>query len=534
MASFDNTVELERTLLHKVMQDNFSCRLHMHKLKELYFTSTVRLFIFELARQTFHDTKSLLTRNIFEYEVNAKIDDKERTFYVGEWNLIEAADSPETVEALVQKLEEAHVGRELSRIGDEVDTYLEKGRIAEALAHIKQNMVTIGFSAEDKPLSELTDIQRRKDILLDKKAHPEKYRGLKTGFSLIDRSIGGLFPGELTLLAGITGTGKSTLVRQLQKNVVVLNPGVNVLHIANEEYQEQVEHKFDALFTEIPYMDFKTADITDDDMAQWEEFMKDWKSGKFQYGKVFIKEVPAFTDVMLAEQAYRQLESQGIKIGLITIDHLPHIKPIQPAWGENDERFKAAADCKELARWLRLPVVVPTQGATVLEEKQQKGKRGGKLDVYGSKGQVHVANNFIIITDKGKVDDQPNLEEWEKDVLWLVDAKKTRDGPPFWFLARHSVKYGKVEEIKNTGNQGSPSTEVEAVKSIKRESRPAGGDEEVVQEIDKVVAEEGDKEGAISDSASTEVQTAETDKPSIIRGYLARQKKATIQDSPDD
>ena len=522
MASFDKTIDLGRILLRKITKESFTCRLHMHKLREHYFTSVERQFIFLLAGRTFHDTKSLLTRKILEYEVNSKIEDKERTYYIGEWNTIEAADSPETVEVLLEKLEEAHVGRELSRVGDEVDTLLEKGQIREALAHLKQSSVAMGLTAEDRPLAELTEIERRKEIILDKKAHPEKYRGLKTGFSLIDKSIGGLFPGELTLLAGITGTGKSTLVRQIQKNVVVLNPSTNVLHIANEEYLEQVEHKFDALFTEIPYMAFKTADITDEDLKQWEQYMAGWKKGTRKLGRIFIKEVPAFTDVTLAEQAYRELEARGIKIGLITIDHLPHVKPIQQAWGENDERFKAAADCKELARWLRLPVLVPTQGATVLEEKQQRNRRGGKLDVYGSKGQVHVANNFFIITEKGKASDQPNLDEWERDVLWLIDAKKTRDGPPFWFHARHSVKFGKVEEVSGSGSKGAPVDEAEAAKMIQREGQPADSAETAA--IDAAVSEQRADSGA--DSVPSELDSSGTVQPSAIRRFIAKRKKS--------
>ena len=127
------------------------------------------------------------------------------------------------------------------------------------------------------------------------------------------------------------------------------------------------------------------------------------------------------------------------------------------AWGENDERFKAAADCKELARWLKLPVLVPTQAATEVEEKQIKGKRAGRLDVYGSKGQIHVSNVFIIITDKGKVmdDSQKDLKDWQKDVNWLCDCKKNRDGSPFDFYARHYVQIGKVEEIARIGDAGS-------------------------------------------------------------------------------
>jgi len=67
--------------------------------------------------------------------------------------------------------------------------------------------------------------------------------------------------------------------------------------------------------------------------------------------------------------------------------------------------------------------------------------------VYGSKGQVHVANNFLIITMRGKDNTQVDRLEYERDVYWLVDCKKNRDGPPFNFLAKHHVFFGKVEEV---------------------------------------------------------------------------------------
>jgi hypothetical protein len=39
------------------------------------------------------------------------------------------------------------------------------------------------------------------------------------------------------------------------------------------------------------------------------------------------------------------------------------------------------------------------------------------------------------------------LPDYSRDVYWLCDAKKNRDGPPFNFMAKHFVNTGKVEEI---------------------------------------------------------------------------------------
>ena len=480
MPSFDHTLELERSLLRILTTSRVHLRTYGHRAKEYMFTSPERRFVFEVIGGI--GTSGVVTRKLFEYEVDSKIDDSDRSYFIGEWNIIENADASEHPEALIEKLEKAHAGREISKLGDDVDDLLEQGEIEEALARLKRGAVSIGGVSHQKPISELSDINRRLKTIEDKIANPGKYIGLQTGFERFDNITGGLFPGELTLIAGITGTGKSTLVRQIQKGVVThpRNQGKNVLHIANEEYMEQVEHKFDAVFTEIPYLDFKRADISDENLERWKEYMQNWQSGR-----VFIKEVPAFTDVTLAEQAFRELEARGIPIHLITIDHLPNVKPIQKYFDQNDERAKAAADCKELGRWLRIPVLIPTQAATEVEKKQKRGQRGDKLDVYGSKAQVHVANTFMLITVNGTFDEN-GKEEWEQDVRWTCDIKKNRDGPPFWFRARHYVQIGKIEEVEGEGGKGTVKDESEAEGQIKADSATGGGaSADVVEEIEE-------------------------------------------------
>jgi replicative DNA helicase len=457
MPTFDYTVELERSLLKIVSSSVIMARRYIHRVNPSFFTTAERKFVFEVLEEALRTTGQLATRKVFEYEVGKRVEDTDQQYFIGEWNLVEAVDTQDPPEVLIKKLNEANIGRDILKTGAEVDTLLENGNIEEALSRLKQGAMAINAQGGERSLVELTDFSTRDQTILDKKTNPAKYRGLSTGFDYFDKITGGLYGGELTLVAGLTGLGKSTFVRQLEMNVVIMNPGKNVLHIANEEYQEQVEHKFDANFTEIPYLDFKRGDISPEDLERWREYMRNWN-----HGRIFLKEVPAFTEVTLAEQAYRECESKGIEIHLIIIDHLPHVKPIQKTWGENDELKKAAGDCKELARWLHIPVVVPTQAATVVEKKQERGKRGGKLDVYGSKAQVHVSNTFILITDKGKDETQVDLEDWERDVFWLVDVKKNRDGPAFWLRAKHRVQIGRIEEVAGQGGKGSPADDAKA------------------------------------------------------------------------
>lgn len=445
MSSFDHTVDIERALLKVLTSSAMMARMYLHRASEALFTTYERKFIFECAKKVLDDSRTLLTRTVYEYEVSSCVSAEDAAYYLSEWNLIEGLQVEEPPEVLVNKLQDANVGRKTLSLAEEVVGMLEGGRISDAVQYLKRESMLLEGKKDEKPIVELTDYQHRIDLISDKRANPEKYLGIKTGFETYDRITGGIYKGEMVLIAGITGLGKSTMCKQLAKNIVTLNSGKNVLHIANEEYLEQVEHKYDAVWSGVPYDDFKKATISDEDMQRWTEQMMDVKS---KFGRIFVKEVPAFTDVTLVERAYRELENLGIKIDVVIIDHLPHVIPVAKAWGENDERAKAASECKELARWLHVAVLIPSQAATEVEEKSNKGRRAGKLDVYGSKGQIHVANVFMIITAKGTDDTQTERKDYQRDMYWMVDIKKNRDGPPFFFFARHRVLVGRVEEIK--------------------------------------------------------------------------------------
>jgi replicative DNA helicase len=482
----------------------------------------------------FRASKSILSKSVFEYEVDKAISDEDRKHYIGEWNFIEAIATSDPPESIIGLLKEAHTGRSMMKSIENIVLKAEDGDIVEAVSMFKQAAVSMNVGNIEQPIVELTDIEHRKKLMDDKKAHPEKYLGIKTGFETFDKRTGGLFPGELVLIAGVTGLGKSTLVKQLQKGIVENNVGKNVLHIANEESQIQVETKFDALMTEIPYLDFKLAKLSDAEMTQWEDKMtKELK--KPGVGRIFVKEVPAFTDVTLVEQAYRELEHQGITIDVIIIDHLPHIVPIMKAWGENDEKAKAAADCKQLSKDLNCSVVIPTQASTEVEEKQKKGRRAGKLDVYGSKAQIHVANTFIIITDQGKVED-PNLEEWQQDVNWLVDIKKNRDGPPFCFTARHYVQFGKVEEtFNNTGQQGQSHTADDEEQDAISEALEELGNKEEKEEVEHAPpAKPPEAKPVVKRVANPLQQESPSKPPSKSGGLLEKMRQRKLRNEADE
>ena len=451
--SFSDTETLERSLLKLLTNSAIICRRHMHQIEAKWFTKSSRRFIFKCIQNCFHEHNTNLTESIYKYDLGCEIEVSEHKTYLGEWNIIRNLDVSEPVDVLLDRIEEANIGKKLTDDLEIIATRLENGDIDGATEIFKKRALSIKPEKENQPIVNVFDFKHRRKLIDDKKSHPEKYAGIKTGFRTFDSRTGGLHPKELTVYAATAGLGKSTIAKQIAFGIICANPNKNVLFITNEESQIQVETKFDALITEYPYLQYKFASIEGEELENWQNKLTAFDKMP-NMGKIFVKEVPQYTNVTLIEQAYRELEMQGTTVDVIIIDYLKHLMPVQKAWDLNEERAQAASDCKQLAKDLKVSVITPTQASTEVAKKQEGGKRASQYDVYGSKGVVHVANTFFMITYKGRTD-FPNREDWEQDVFWLIDIKKNRDGPMFCFPVKHFVDYGKVVEVdKDFGEVG--------------------------------------------------------------------------------
>jgi hypothetical protein len=126
MSSFHDTVDLERAFLKAVTSSVIMARTYIHQGREEMFTSDPRKFIFVLATMSLNDVNSLLTRQVYEYEVRSRsIDEAD---FIGEWNMIDGVSSSDSPEALLAKIKDAETGRKALRLSEDAIDLLSKGR----------------------------------------------------------------------------------------------------------------------------------------------------------------------------------------------------------------------------------------------------------------------------------------------------------------------------------------------------------------------------------------------------------------------
>jgi replicative DNA helicase len=469
-------------------------------------TCDERKFLFKLGFDTFKKNKSILDDNLVKDAIVNKISKGDQKYYLAEWSSIKKQVVAATADALKDLLKRDRLKEQGTDIINEVYDLIEKDNVEDAILLLKKKAMGIGSTVEQKATSEFEEYVPRDDVITDKQKNPEKYLGLKTGFTKFDKLVGGFFANEKSLFAAVTGTGKSTILKAMGRGVIMNNYRKNVLHVTNEESKEQVEMKYDALFSGIPYNDFKRASISDVDRIQWKKDLDKMKADP-ALGKLYIKEIPAYCNALEIENAYRELEQKGIKIDMIVLDYLDRMKPIEQSWSEYDEQSKSAADIKELTRVLDIPIITACQGATVLEEKQNKGKQAGNLDVYGGKGKVHHSNTLTFVTRDGRDHSQTNREEWQRDWFWNVSICKNRDGPAFSFRCRQIVQTGQVvEEYEAIPGAADPSVKDGESEADKAAAEAKKALEEVGEDtsVDAVEDDVPDKVKSVSDKKEDE------------------------------
>jgi replicative DNA helicase len=407
----------------------------MGKHRSDFFTNSSRLFIYECICRTFSEKRTTLQKEQFEFEIQKRYDsvkDKARIDdFMSEFDLIRSTQLTAEMDTILQNLEEVQLANGTEALIREAYSKLESGNYVEAANILKRKSIDLGEMQKENRIYNLhkdsddwfEEVKRRKE-------HPEIYAGIPTGFREFDERTGGLFPAELTVVFGLSGKGKSTLMKAMACNI--RKTGRNVLHCGNEENEFQMRSKYMSADSGTLYTPFKRGSYADDDFNALKKYSDHERNAQ---GAIYIYEFPQQTDATWIERAYHQLEMQGIHIDVIVVDYLDLMKPCEKAYSENDEGGKVTSDLKQIAINCNCPVVTATQ-AGIQSEKQEKKDNPflNQSDVFGTKRKVHSANTLIGIVNQTATAQAEELSVEKRRLHHLVlCVPKNRDGAIFTF-----------------------------------------------------------------------------------------------------
>ncbi len=249
----------------------------------------------------------------------------------------------------------------------------------------------------------------------------QQRRPVPTGFNPLDRTIsGGLKPGELLLIGGAQGLGKTTLTLQMARNMAAA--GARVLYVCYEHDERFLLTRLLALESVDP------RDEEDEDGVRLRDIAEQFeRAGGAGLGRVaasspglargaarlgayaerllLLRGSGSYTDLAALTAHAAALRDEDDRPCVLFIDYLQKV-PVHPEPPAEDERITRVVEgLKELALSLALPVV-----AIVAAEKA--GLLAPRLRLHhlrGSSALLYEADIIVLLNDKYKIVTRTNI-----------------------------------------------------------------------------------------------------------------------------
>ena len=248
------------------------------------------------------------------------------------------------------------------------------------------------------------------------KENPEEGFGLKTGFNALDNATKGLKGGEILVIAGRPGSGKSISSLVIGKNV--FKDGKNVLLISIEMPKEQYELRFDSSYTGLECDKIELGTLNDKEEEEFRSSLKEIKEREN-----WFYTIDTFRCTPLTVEAELEMALQRFVPDVVIIDYLGIMKDDEEQPSDNVEQAQIIYKVRMIARKYLIPFIIPVQLNRDL--KKRKGtERLSRSDVIGQTADV-----VIQIEEPDETDEVAKLDS--NMVFYISKNRKGKAGESF-------------------------------------------------------------------------------------------------------
>jgi replicative DNA helicase len=270
--------------------------------------------------------------------------------------------------------------------------------------------------------------------------NPGKLAGISWGLRSLDNKTGGLKRGELFILAGRPGMGKSALAECIARSTAsageptfLSSLEMGDISVADRILADQAYDQRDP----IAYYDIAAGNVSNrqaERLIEAKRQMNDWP--------LTIDPTPGLTVSQIAARARRlkqTLERQGRRLGPVIVDHMHIVRPSNRYSGARvNEVGEISSALKGLAKELDVPVIALAQLSRALENREDK--RPTMADLRDSGTIEQDADAIIFVYREAyylERETAPTAEREAVRIDRLIDAKdqleaivaKQRNGP---------------------------------------------------------------------------------------------------------
>ncbi len=241
--------------------------------------------------------------------------------------------------------------------GNEADTLLDVA--AKRIFEIRENRDVVGFESLKDVISRTVN-----ELAALAKGKPRE-RHIMTGFHTLDRSLGGLRPGSLIIVAARPAMGKSAFALNIaQKAATLYNVPAAIFSL--EMSKEEIANRMLSVQSLVQARSLSTGELQNED---WDRIARALPP---LYSAPISIDDRSGTSVMEMISKCRQLKLEN-KLGLVVIDYLQLMSGGQSrVESRQQEISEISRSLKIMARELGVPVIALSQLSRACEARSDK------------------------------------------------------------------------------------------------------------------------------------------------------------------
>ena len=291
-----------------------------------------------------------------------------------------------------------------------------QGRDVDELVDLAQQVV---YDVTERRVSEdfavLADmLQNTLDEIEAVGAQSGVMTGVPTGFADLDRLLNGLHPGQLIVVAGRPGLGKSTAAMDFARCASVRHNLTSAI-FSLEMSKVEIVTRLLAAEARVPLHVLRSGQLSDDD---WTRLAR--RMGEISEAPLYVDDTPNMTLMEIRAKARRLRQRHDLR--LVVVDYLQLMSSPKRVESRQQEVAELSRGLKLLAKEIECPVVAVSQ---LNRGPEQRTDKRPQLSDLRESGSIEQDADVVILLHRDDYYDRESPRAGEADFI----VAKHRNGP---------------------------------------------------------------------------------------------------------
>lgn len=333
--------------------------------------------------------------------------------------LVNAVPSAINVESYGRIVEQAAVRRRLLDAASSIAqlAYKEDLPIEQVVDRAEQVIFGVSEKRVTRDLQPIQEVLESYYEHIDNlAAHRGEPMGVPTGFTDLDKILGGFQRSDLVILAARPGVGKTSLMLGFALRAAERKRTVGIFSL--EMSAEQIVQRMVSAYSRIDAQRLRLGEIEDDEWVRFSDAV-----ARLSELPIYIDDTPAASPLQVRTKCRRLQSERGLD--LVIVDYLQLMSADLRTENRVQEVSYISRMLKALARELDVPVIAASQLSRAVEQRADKRPVLSDLRESGSLEQDADVVMFIYREDPSNAEALPP----EKANLAEIIVAKHRSGP---------------------------------------------------------------------------------------------------------